>query len=125
MKPIQVAEICSEANRVYCIVLGDTPQPVWADAPKWHKESLFQGVLFHMRTPGAGPENSHKEWLKVKEADGWKYGKVKDVDKKEHPCMVPYYDLPNEQKVKDSLFLGIVNALRNQVVMQVAVGEEA
>ena len=28
------------------------------------------------------------------EADGWKYGPVKDPEKKEHPCFVPYDDLP-------------------------------
>lgn len=50
--------------------------------------------------------------MKEKEADGWKYGKVKDAEKKEHPCCVPYYDLPVKQRVKDSLFTGVVRAMK-------------
>jgi hypothetical protein len=36
---------------------------------------------------------------------------VKDPEKKEHPCFVPYESLPAEQQAKDHLFKGIVAAL--------------
>ena len=49
--------------------------------------------------------------MKQKEADGWKYGEVKDADKKEHPCMIPYEELPVEQRAKDYIFKQIVNSL--------------
>jgi len=49
--------------------------------------------------------------LKVKEADGWKYGPVKDAEKKEHPCFRPYNLLPRDQKAKDYIFRAIVHAL--------------
>jgi len=42
---------------------------------------------------------------------GWKYGAVKDADKKEHPCFVPYEELPKEQQAKDHLFKATVSAL--------------
>jgi hypothetical protein len=115
MIPAQIAEICHEANRIYCESLGDCTQTLWEVAPEWQKKSAVEGVRFHLANPNATPEDSHKEWLKTKEAEGWKYGEIKDVQKLEHPCMVPYGDLPSEQKVKDSLFLGIVNILRDQV----------
>jgi hypothetical protein len=44
-------------------------------------------------------------------ADGWKYGPVKYPEKKEHPCMVPFAELPKEQQLKDALFRHIVPAL--------------
>ena len=62
--------------------------------------------------PGSEPSHSHEEWLKEKAATGWKYGPVKDLAKKEHPCFVPYDELPPEQKAKNALFVGVVNALR-------------
>jgi len=43
--------------------------------------------------------------------DGWKHGPVKDPEKKEHPCLIPYDELPKEQQVKDHLFIGVVKAL--------------
>ena len=37
-------------------------------------------------------------------------GPVKDADRKEHPCFVPYDELPADQKAKDYMFCGIVEA---------------
>jgi hypothetical protein len=39
------------------------------------------------------------------------YGEVKDAEKKTHPCIVPYKDLPPEQQAKDHLFKAVVSAL--------------
>lgn len=29
----QIAELCHEINRIYCLSIGDASQPTWADAP--------------------------------------------------------------------------------------------
>ena len=110
-----VARLCHEANRHYCEILGDTSQPDWAHAPAWQRESAENGVLFHLNNPEATPEDSHKNWFQQKVEDGWKYGEVKDPEAKTHPCMVEYDKLPDEQRVKDSIFMGIINAVRDQV----------
>ena len=49
--------------------------------------------------------------MKQKLDDGWKYGPVKDAEKKEHPCLVPFEQLPKEQQAKDYLFRGAVHAM--------------
>lgn len=113
MKPEQIARVAHEVNRAYCQALGDESQPSWEDAPQWQKDSAINGVKFHLANPDAGPEHSHVEWLKEKTAAGWKFGPVKNPDKKEHPCFVPYEQLPVEQKAKDYLFRGVVHALGN------------
>lgn len=64
--------------------------------------------MFHMTNPDAGEAGSHNSWMAEKLSDGWTYGPVKDVEKKEHPCMVPYGDLPALQRYKDALFVTIV-----------------
>lgn len=111
MKVEQIAEICHEANRVYCKSIGDYSQPTWANAPDWQKKSAIAGVKYHMENPNFLPEDSHNSWLREKEADGWSYGDVKDPVAKTHPCFVPYAELPVEQQKKDHLFLNIVRAL--------------
>ena len=75
------------------------------------KNSAINGVEFHRANPDAGPDHSHNEWLKEKEADGWKFGPEKNPEKKEHPCFVPYEELPVEQQAKDYLFRAVVHAL--------------
>lgn len=106
-----IARLCHEANRAYCQAIGDDSQPPWSEAPEWQKTSAFDGVLFHLKNPNAGPAASHDNWSKTKIAEGWTYGPVKNPDLKEHPCLVPFTRLPREQQAKDSLFQGIVHAL--------------
>ena len=107
----QIAAVCHEANRAYCVELGDQTQPAWEHAPEWQRESAINGVRFHLQNPNAKPSHSHDNWLKEKIDSGWTYGTVKNAENKQHPCCVPYDELPEEQKVKDSLFISVVHAL--------------
>jgi hypothetical protein len=111
MNDEQIAKVAHEVNRAYCEALGDTSQPSWDDAPDWQRSSAMNGVAFHRANPDAGPDHSHNEWLKEKTTNGWTYGPEKDPEKKEHPCLVPYAQLPTDQKAKDYIFRGIVHAL--------------
>jgi hypothetical protein len=104
----QTAKMCHEVNRAYCEAIGDHTQVPWNEAAEWQQDSAINGVMFHLNNPDARPQDSHANWYKDKLADGWKYGPVKDVQKKEHPCMVPYEELPLEQRVKDHLFIAMV-----------------
>ena len=117
----RIAKVCHEANRAYCgaycAAMGDLTQPSWADAPEWQKSSTINSVCFHIENPDATPENSHESWLKQKQEEGWTYGPVKDAEKKEHPCFVPYADLPVEQKAKDYIFRAIIHAMYTPTVL--------
>ena len=106
-----IAKVCHEANRAYCAGLGDFSQPAWEDAPDWQKTSAVKGVEFNIENPDAPASASHDSWLAVKEAEGWKFGPVKDPEKKEHHCYVPYGELPVEQQKKDALFKAVVASL--------------
>jgi len=106
-----IARVCHEANRGYCAALGDTSQVPWSEAPKWQRDSAVEGVKFLRDNPSAGPDASHNSWLEPKRASGWKHGPVKDEARKEHPCFVPYEDLPREQKAKDYIFQAIARSL--------------
>jgi RyR domain len=109
----EIQEACAraahEVNRAYCLALGDTSQPAWDDAPDWQQTSARNGVAGALA--GNMPEQSHEAWLAEKRATGWKYGPVKDPEKKEHPCFVPYADLPPSQQAKDILFVRTVREM--------------
>jgi hypothetical protein len=91
--------------------MGDESQPAWEDALEWQRSSAISGVVAHFTNPRTTPEQSHESWMKEKTATGWKYGPVKDQEKKEHPCMVPYSELPAEQRAKDFIFTAIARAM--------------
>ena len=102
-------EVAHEMNRVYCQSLGDFSQPPWGTAEDWQRTSALKGVdgVFAGNVPGA----SHESWLKEKAETGWKYGPVKDPAKKEHPCFVPFHELPVDQQQKDHIFVRTVHTM--------------
>jgi hypothetical protein len=110
----RVARVCHEANKAYCVTIGDNSQPYWFEAPYWQRDSAIKGVKFHLNALQSGqkpsPSASHESWLAEKRDAGWKFGPVKDADKKEHPCFVAYDELPFEQRMKDYIFSAIVES---------------
>lgn len=105
-----VARTAHEVNRAWCAFNGDHSQLPWDEAPTWQRESAIAGVRFHIENPDAGDSASHDAWMRDKVADGWVYGPVKDAEAKQHPCMVPFDQLPADQQFKDRLFRTIVHA---------------
>lgn len=99
-----------EANRILCLAQGDTSQPLWANSPDWQKESAISGVKAIVSGEVKEPQDAHESWLRQKEADGWIYGEEKDPEKRTHPCMVPYSQLPVAQQAKDEMFLLVVQS---------------
>ena len=107
-----IAAVCHEANRLYCAGIGDFSQPEWFAAPEWQRTSAVNGVKFRLANPESTPADSHASWLAEKAADGWTYGPVKNPELKEHPCFLPYDQLPEDQRLKDRLFIAAVDALK-------------
>lgn len=45
--------------------------------------------------------NTHENWAKSRIEQGWVWGETRDDKRKEHPCLVPYDDLPEQEKDYD------------------------
>jgi hypothetical protein len=105
----QIARVCHEANRAWCEANGDDSQKPWDEADEWQRESARKGV--EVALAGSTSESQHQAWCQQKYDDGWRYGEAKDAEKKTHPCLVPYDELPEEQQRKDTLFRAVVFAL--------------
>ena len=46
-------------------------------------------------------ENTHYNWAAGRLAEGWTYGPVRNDELKQHPCLVPYNELPDNEKEYD------------------------
>lgn len=104
------ARAAHEVNRAYCIAIGDSSQPSWEQAPEWQVVSALEGVR-GVLVDNNDARQSHENWLRQKRLDGWVQGSVKNPETKEHPCMVEYDDLPEEQKRKDIIFVSTVRLM--------------
>lgn len=46
-------------------------------------------------------KNVHEIWAETRISQGWTYGPERNDAEKKHPCLVPYEELPEEEKVYD------------------------
>jgi len=45
--------------------------------------------------------NAHDIWARQRLADGWRFGVERNDQRKEHPCLVPYDELPESERQYD------------------------
>lgn len=48
-------------------------------------------------------ENIHDNWSAQRMKEGWRFGLLRDDINKLHPCLVPYKDLPENEKTYDRI----------------------
>lgn len=46
-------------------------------------------------------ENCHEVWARGRADSGWTFGPVRNDERKESPCMIPYSELPESEKDYD------------------------
>lgn len=93
-----IAEVRHIAWVAYQIAAG---QPYNEEINKDQYESLLDGVKFMLENPSITPKENHDNWMKMKITQGWTFGEVKSFEKKTHPDLVPFDELPEIEKRKD------------------------
>ena len=46
-------------------------------------------------------KNVHEVWAQNRISQGWSFGEVRNDELKQHPCLIPYEDLSEEEKLYD------------------------
>lgn len=102
------ARAAHEVNNVFNRAIGDALSPAWDDLTEAQRAGVIVGARHALG--GGSPEDSHNLWMQSRIAEGWTFGPVKDFAAKTSPCLIPYADLPEMQRRKDSLFQAVVRA---------------
>jgi len=102
-----VVEACARVGyEVYRAGFGDPTKPEWDSAPDDERETAREMVVAVLS--GSTPEQEHAKWCTRKDGAGWSFGDDYDEERKLHPNMVPYDDLPEEHRALDQLFVAAV-----------------
>lgn len=107
-----IARAAHEANRAYCQITEDPLQrDRWERMTDEFRAGLTRGVVKIANLAIAGetvlPSTIHEAWMADKKADGWTLGAF-DPEKKTHPNLKPFGELPEAQQKKDELFIVVV-----------------
>lgn len=46
-------------------------------------------------------KNVHEVWAETRISQGWTFGEKRNDDLKTHPCLIPYEELPEEEREYD------------------------
>jgi hypothetical protein len=114
-----IAECIYEATRKEAEWSGRSIVPEhWSKRDKKFKKQMIgiiQKYLALKKLPS--PKEAHDYWMKAYLDMGWKYGKIKDSKKRTHPDLVPYNQLPKDERDKDAIFLAFIYFIRNFLKM--------
>lgn len=108
---LRIAKVCHAANKAFCEANGDFSRKDWDSTPTSLRQSSIDGVKKVLDNPRLTPMEMHANWMAFKKKQGWTYGEEKNLEKKTHPSMRPFSELPLDERRKDALFNAIVKAL--------------
>ena len=103
------ARAAHEVNRSWNNMISSYVDPSWEELSEQAKQTSRNAVI-GIVTNDFNAEGTHTAWVAEKKSQGWTFGEVKDSEKKTHPCLVAWGDLPIEFRVKDELWVDTVRA---------------
>ncbi|MEL6727360.1 MAG: RyR domain-containing protein [Pseudomonadota bacterium] len=107
----KIARTAHDAIRGWRLANGQEEIPEWADAPDWMLAATKESVSAVLKNLGMSASAQHDQWVAAKKRDGWKFGHTKDPIAKTHPLLIPFDQLPEVERMKDTLINAIVAAL--------------
>lgn len=104
LKVRDLAKICYEAVKSYAETQNDHHHRRWNNLAEEHKQTLVDGVLFHITNPEAGPEAAHLMRCSHLMEKGWRWGPVKAIEDRQSPLLVAFDNLSGVQQMKYLIF---------------------
>jgi hypothetical protein len=104
-----IAKVIHSANRAYVDAIGGRAVNLtWEEIREEERQGLIKAVASMIVNPQL-PETSHEQWCLAREKEGWTKDVRYDYNRKTHPNLIPYDQLPLEEQFKDHMFMGIAS----------------
>ena len=97
----RVARKAYEVNVAYhAMAYRNNHRPTWKQLPEEKRAHIRRVVVAIDRGEITTPAERHEYWRRERIATGWSYGPVKDIERQQHPELVPFDDLPTRQQME-------------------------
>jgi len=116
MTVTQIAKIAHEIRSVSIGLFKGKPTIAWDDLNEGVKNYILREVHYWLKNPSASASDSHNEWLRCKTEEGWSFGEENDHENKKHPSIVPYDQIPIQEKMANELIMKTVRLLSEFIV---------
>ena len=105
----QAARVCHAAHCALQAVQGEPlPSVPWDDLPAETRRIVIESI--RAARQGEPPEQLHARWVRAMAALGWTWGPERDPERKRHPNMIPFWDLPPDERDKDEQFAALATS---------------
>jgi hypothetical protein len=112
-----LSEDRKRANRGLAVDIGHKLQAIGATVAPYSDDGVpFEFTALDLERLDA-PE--HERWYAERRRQGWRYGPVRDEQRKENPAMVPWDELPESQRSKDRTAISRLTAVLADVGLRI------
>lgn len=105
------AQIAHKLDVAYAAAVYGENKPGWHQLPAEDRKHISDRVVYYLTDPNAVVSSLHEKWAYSKLSSGWSYGKEFNEEKKQHPLLISYSELPLTRRVADTLFMQTVQTL--------------
>lgn len=106
-------KICEALNLLTSVFpRPDGTKPAdWNNLTEESKEASVKAFKEIMEGDFQNAEDLHNLWMRIKVDNGWTLGEF-NLEKKTHPCIIPYADLIPSEKAKDEIWWEISRIMK-------------
>lgn len=106
---LTIAIVCYEAVKAF-LEQNQTYLSSWELSNKEDRESLLDYIEFVFKTNQSSRNSGlHDFWFNNMKEVGWKVGPL-NFEEKTHPFLIPFDQLPEIERQKDALIIGIIDS---------------
>lgn len=106
----QIAKTAHSVHLAYCKTKGLKTQKKWSEVDIKHKEVVYNSVKNILTGVINSVQESHNNFIALKFSQGWFYGEKYSIEKKTNPRLVPFKELTEEDRIKETLFFECVKS---------------
>lgn len=109
---VEIAQMYHAFNLGHQAVAGDDmPAPPWHSLPRSSREVAIRAVGRIRHGAVTTPAEHHEHWYDTMRARGYTWGAEKDHERKTHPALLHWGELPELYRTKARMFVVIVQGL--------------